>query len=503
MQAMGRAIFLHGIDRPVGDTPIAYPVVQFAWRPARSPWEPSWRMTPNAFILSPRRTTRKTPAGTAQASGNRGRRFAAQRRTATSSHNTPIAAKVSLSEGIEQGPEIRRRRLTGRAVLSTPARFVSAAIAGWWLMPCSDFASPSFEASPARNVQYLSFPRQSGKGPAYGAVVRRCTTSRKTACTESTLKRSRRGVACPICGSARTKLYRDNVRDLEYFVEPPRPLLVHRCEECASEFLAPRPQESDLPPFYPSDYHAYNENHSGVARLLVQYRARARARLYGGLIPGGRGRIFDVGTGDCRHFDELRRYLDLECAGVEIQPDVAAKGRARGYDVIEGTLEGADLSGHLGRYDVVSMNHVLEHVVQPHTMLERAFDLLRPGGHLIGQLPTVSSWEHSLFGPSWGGYHYPRHLQIPSRTGLLGILEDVGFSVCEGSHCPSHPDDDLASELVSQTRVASPDAQREDADLRRASHGCVAVRVRCVVIRQGWHRRFSRAEATLPPPPSG
>jgi SAM-dependent methyltransferase len=236
------------------------------------------------------------------------------------------------------------------------------------------------------------------------------------------------GVFCPICGSVQTKLYRSNVRDLEYFVEPPRPLLVHRCDECGSEFLAPRPKESDLPPFYPSDYHAYNENHSGVARILVQFRARARAKLYGGLIPGRQGRIFDVGTGDCRHFDELRRYLDLECAGVEIQPEVAAKGRARGYDVIEGTLEGADLTGHLGRYDVVSMNHVLEHVVEPHRMLERAFDLLRPGGYLIGQLPTVSSWENSLFGPSWGGYHYPRHLQIPSRAGLLRILEDVGFS---------------------------------------------------------------------------
>ena len=317
-----------------------------------------------------------------------------------SSHNTPIAAKVSLSDGTDRVRDPPHSP-TERAVLSTPARFVSAAIAGWWLMPCSDFASPSSEASPARNVQYLSFPRNRVKDHLMGRRPA-LNQSRKTG-AQGRHRRGHRAVICPICGSARTKLYRSNVRDLEYFVEPPRPLLVHRCEECASEFLAPRPKESDLPPFYPSDYHAYNENHSGVARLLVQFRARARAKLYGGLIPGGRGRIFDVGTGDCRHFDELRRYLDLECAGVEIQPDVAAKGRARGYDVIEGTLEGADLTGHLGRYDVVSMNHVLEHVVQPHTMLERAFDLLRPGGYLIGQLPTVSSWENSSVSVSAAG----------------------------------------------------------------------------------------------------
>ena len=233
---------------------------------------------------------------------------------------------------------------------------------------------------------------------------------------------------CPICGSDRTRLYRTDVVDLEYFVVPPRDFDIQKCGDCGSEFLTPRPLEMELPPFYPSDYHAYNENHSGVARLLVHVRARSRARFYGRLIHSRPGHVFDVGTGDCRHFDELRRFLDLECAGIEIQPDVAAKGRARGYDVLEGTLETADLTDHVGKYDIVSMNHILEHVVHPHSMLERARDLLRPGGHVVGQLPTVSSWENKVFGHNWGGYHYPRHLQIPSKIGLSGLLEDVGFS---------------------------------------------------------------------------
>ena len=192
---------------------------------------------------------------------------------------------------------------------------------------------------------------------------------------------------CPICRSPDTSRLRSDIVDFEYFVVPPRPFLMQRCRQCGSQFLNPRPTEAELPPFYPSDYHAYNENHGTVARLLVGARARARARMYGGLIPGGHGSIFDVGTGDCRHFDELRKYIDLECAGVEIQPEIAAKGRARGYDVLEGTLEEADLTGYLGRFDVVSMNHVLEHVVSPRTMLERARALLRPGGTSSDSFP--------------------------------------------------------------------------------------------------------------------
>src|ERR1700677_2356059 len=86
---------------------------------------------------------------------------------------------------------------------------------------------------------------------------------------------------CPICGSNRTRMYRSDVRDLEYFVVPPRPFIVQKCNACESEFLDPRPTESELPPFYPDDYHAYNENHSRVTRVLVEARARSRARFYG------------------------------------------------------------------------------------------------------------------------------------------------------------------------------------------------------------------------------
>jgi SAM-dependent methyltransferase len=269
---------------------------------------------------------------------------------------------------------------------------------------------------------------------------------------------------CPICGSDRTSLHRTDVKDLEYFVVPSRPFVVQRCRDCQSQFLDPRPVDAELPPFYPDDYHAYNENHGSIAKLLVDVRARSRARSYRKLIAHPPGRLFDVGTGDCRHFDELRRFLDLECAGIEIQPDIAAKGRARGYDVLDGSLETADLSGHIGRYDVVSMNHVLEHVVQPHLMLERAYDLLRPGGHVIGQLPTVSSWECEMFGHNWGGYHYPRHLQMPSKDGLAGLLRDVGFT---------------------------------DVVIRSAPHIQTTISMQNSLVRRGWHPKMHNGKTPL------
>ncbi|MGZ4688308.1 MAG: class I SAM-dependent methyltransferase [Acidimicrobiia bacterium] len=233
--------------------------------------------------------------------------------------------------------------------------------------------------------------------------------------------------SCVVCGSTRTGLSRADLADFEYSVQPELPLVAYRCEDCGSEYLHPRPTPEDLNHYYPSDYHAYNDDHGPVARALVRMRASRRAKHYSELLEGRRGRLFDVGAGDCRHFDELRKVLDIECAGVELNPEVAAAGRARGYAIADGTLEDLDMTGHAGQYDLVSMNHVLEHVIEPSLVIQRAFDLLRPGGHLLGQLPTNASWEAHLFGRTWGGYHYPRHLQMFSREGLARLLESTGF----------------------------------------------------------------------------
>ena len=88
-------------------------------------------------------------------------------------------------------------------------------------------------------------PYQLRKGPAYGAA-----TGLSSAARTETADSGQNGViVCPICGSDRTWLYRTDVMDLEYFVEPPRAFAVQESGGCGSEFLTPRPLESELPPF--------------------------------------------------------------------------------------------------------------------------------------------------------------------------------------------------------------------------------------------------------------
>lgn len=267
---------------------------------------------------------------------------------------------------------------------------------------------------------------------------------------------------CPACGAQAGHAIAAAPLDYEYGVTPRRPLGFLVCQTCGTEWLSPRPDVAELLTFYPPGYHAYNDDHGAIARRLIAVRGRLRARQYRALLPPAGGSLFDVGAGDCRHFAELARYPGFSFSGVEINPAMAAQGRAAGYDVETGTLEEIDVTRHLARHHVVSMNHVLEHVIDPGEVLRRACAILTPGGRLIGQLPTLSTWEHRAFRGTWAGYHYPRHLQLFSRAGLTRLLADSGFV---------------------------------DVQLRSTPHAQTALSVQNWIVSRGWRPRlrFGRA----------
>jgi len=200
------------------------------------------------------------------------------------------------------------------------------------------------------------------------------------------------------------------------------------CDSCGSRFLYPRPSIEELISFYPLHYHAYNEDHGFIAKPIVTLRAKNRVATYRRLIKSGKINLFDVGTGDCRHFDEMSLYGSFKFSGVEIKPEMVQAARQRGYEVVPGTLEDMEVAALAGSFDLVTMYQLVEHVLSPDVLFAKALSLLRPGGYVLGQLPSMDSLERSIFGRYWAGYHFPRHLQMFTKRGLKTLLANRGFS---------------------------------------------------------------------------
>ena len=232
---------------------------------------------------------------------------------------------------------------------------------------------------------------------------------------------------CSVCGKSNTALMRAKPADYEYFTSQEREFEMFTCGDCHSTFIHPRPIREELLHFYPSNYYAYNPNISGLFDVLFSYACRQRAKSINRLCGDGKIKIFDIGTGDCRHFDRMSGHGDFEFAGVEINGEMVKIAQDRGYDITMTSFEEFDTSASQGMYDVVMMNHLIEHVIDPKLTMEKARVIMKEGGLLMGHLPALDSLDRMIFGRYWGGWHFPRHLQLFTKAGFRSFLESCGF----------------------------------------------------------------------------
>jgi SAM-dependent methyltransferase len=120
------------------------------------------------------------------------------------------------------------------------------------------------------------------------------------------------------------------------------------------------------------------------------------------------------------------RDLGWKVRGLEPDAQAVSVARAHGLDVIEGTVESS--LRDRDAYDVITMSHVIEHVVDPAQVLTVVRDALRPGGTLLLITPNAGSLGHRRFGASWYHLDPPRHLQLFTVANLAARTVAAGLA---------------------------------------------------------------------------
>lgn len=211
--------------------------------------------------------------------------------------------------------------------------------------------------------------------------------------------------------------------------------MVDECRDCAHAFQNPR-----LTPEGLALYGAEGEERSDRGHL----RATARAMLP---FPEPESWL-DVGTGDA-FFPAAARELFTYTAfdGVDPTPRVErARAAGRIDEAHRGPLTAPEVLSRLrGRYDVVSMLHHLEHTRDPRRELAAALTALRPGGHLLVQLPDPASMSAAVLGKWWHSYDQPRHLHLIPPANLRAELEAQGCEIVVTDHRTPHTPHDLST----------------------------------------------------------
>jgi 2-polyprenyl-3-methyl-5-hydroxy-6-metoxy-1,4-benzoquinol methylase len=224
-----------------------------------------------------------------------------------------------------------------------------------------------------------------------------------------------------------------------------------RCRACGLVSLVPTPRDEDIDGFYPDEYepHAPAAGSEGrptlgffgrqAARHRFTTSARRREDAMGRMLwaasgaamrdtldPRGANRMLDVGCGSGRL---LSRHRDLgwEVRGIDPSARAVAACHDRGLPVQQAGLLEADLPSR--HFDVVLLNHVIEHVPRPLEALGRARELLAPGGVIVVVTPNVGGAGFRLHGSCWYALDAPRHLHLFDSHALDELARRVGLVV--------------------------------------------------------------------------
>ena len=76
------------------------------------------------------------------------------------------------------------------------------------------------------------------------------------------------------------------------------------------------------------------------------------------------------------------------------------------------------------------MNQLIEHLWDPRLVIRKIFSALKSNGFISIETPNISGYDRRLIGDTfWGGYYFPRHLNLFSFASLARFLEESGFIV--------------------------------------------------------------------------
>ena len=274
--------------------------------------------------------------------------------------------------------------------------------------------------------------------------------------------RSRPNAKCPVC--EREEWFpRFTIPDFLHGV--PGAYTYVGCHRCGTVYQNPRVIEEDLGLCYPQTYfthsmpdevenlprsssswrgrirsailarsHAGNFNSAsitvdviaGLLALFPSVRRRARFGLIDALGRGdGECRCLDIGCGNGTTLRYLT-WLGWNSVGVEFDENAAETSRrVSGCEVRVVTLDAAGFRD--GEFDMIHMNHVLEHLPDLRKTLELCSRLVSPAGRLVLKYPNPESLVAKVSGKFAVTWDPPRHLVLPPREAIVGLLRQVGF----------------------------------------------------------------------------
>lgn len=275
---------------------------------------------------------------------------------------------------------------------------------------------------------------------------------------------------CPVCASTHTEVLWKDVEKLNNKKQFEYQFL--RCSRCNHHFVNPFPDFETICHLYENNYYSrrcdnrdlYKSLYPRIKVLIAKHRFALHSELkeknspkidilrllaiiaellVGRLVSFSLSRplseplssiILDVGCGNGSWlaFMNSKGYQNLE--GNEI--DCCSGEYLNQMGIIFHCGDLMNLNLREQHYDLIRLEHVLEHVSDPLTYLERIASLLKEKGVIVMTIPTIDSPCFRIANRDWHPLELPRHLNMFSLQSLLSIIDKAGLVVYRYRYLP-------------------------------------------------------------------
>lgn len=245
---------------------------------------------------------------------------------------------------------------------------------------------------------------------------------------------------CPIC---KNKKINFELKNYDKNFHNKKDFSVDKCENCSCLFLNPQLEMNELGKYYPKEgyyslkgiskgfktnlkielYKTYFSESKNFLKKLIFCPIKFLAR---GVIVKPNLKLLDIGSGVGQFLYEMKS-LGLNVEGLEPGEFNEKESKKEGIKITKSLLENSKYKKE--SFDLITLNHVLEHVNNPSEVLEKIHSLLKKDGTFIVGVPNSNSLAYKIFKKDWYQLDIPRHLINYSSENLTTLLKTKGFKI--------------------------------------------------------------------------
>jgi SAM-dependent methyltransferase len=237
---------------------------------------------------------------------------------------------------------------------------------------------------------------------------------------------------CNICGGPTT-----SIEVKEQMMGLKEKFTYNQCSVCGHTHLEPVP--ADMGKYYDTkEYYSFKTNHSFAAsgeknikltlkKILLRLGAK-KSFLFSSALKAvlsvkgisQQSNILDYGCGAGQFVEELNSLGFIHTKGYDpfLPQDVSNNGEL----YLTSNLAALKIK----QWDIITLNHVFEHLQDPVPVLQNLRGLLQEKGKLILRFPIIDSFAFEKYRENWVQLDAPLHLNLFTRKSIRTAVEKAG-----------------------------------------------------------------------------